>query len=584
MKKFLLLIVFIPLVEMSFAQQFQKHTGIGADEASDSRSVNFVDINNDGFDDLFISNGKKGGQKDFLYINDTKGGFIKATGMDLVDVSNPSDGASFADFDNDGFIDGIVSSWYGSEDLLVKNTNGILNRHSNAGITLATFAETAVFADYDNDGLLDIYITISDGDLHNILYKNIGGSKFQRITDHVLVEDAKLSRAAIFADFNNDRLPDLFVVNESNASNDLFYNLGKGNFQKVTTGSLVTDKISSITASVADIDRDGDLDIFVGNAGYFLSVKNQLYINENGNFSSVLNDAVVAKATCTYGSTFADIDNDGDEDLIISNGFCNVGLNNILYKNNGDGTFVEAIADLGDNTQVCSFGIAASDFNNDGFVDIAVANCQNRTTSPEPNNTILINKGNTNHWIKIGLEGLVSNKNAIGARVKVKAEFSGKSVWQTKEVSAQSGYAGQNSMTLVFGLAEATKADSMIILWPSGKTDYYKDLQSDSLYKYTEQLANSTGSLYNKHKTLTLYPNPNMGLIHFEISEEISANLNEMKVTISDALGNIKKLKKEAYTFHKGKGEIRLTEMIEGMYYLIISVEDRQYASLFMKH
>ena len=114
----------------SYAQSFEIVTGPISGTISDSRSVNFLDINNDGWEDIYISNGLAGGQKDFLYINDGTGQMIEITDMEIVQAVNPSDGASFADFNNDGHVDGVISSWYGAEDLLyLNNGSAVLNYH-----------------------------------------------------------------------------------------------------------------------------------------------------------------------------------------------------------------------------------------------------------------------------------------------------------------------------------------------------------------------------------------------------------------------------------------------------------------------
>ncbi|MEL6923417.1 MAG: VCBS repeat-containing protein, partial [Bacteroidota bacterium] len=110
------LVLFSCLLHEARAQNFSIAPGSISNTASDARSVNFVDINNDGWEDIYISNGLKGGQKDMLYLNDGTGQFTEVTNMEIVEAVNPSDGASFADYDNDGHVDAIVSSWYGAED------------------------------------------------------------------------------------------------------------------------------------------------------------------------------------------------------------------------------------------------------------------------------------------------------------------------------------------------------------------------------------------------------------------------------------------------------------------------------------
>ena len=196
-----------------FAQALQLSTGAIVETASDSRSVNFLDVNKDGWEDIFISNGLNGGQMDLLYLNNGDGTFSSVNNTPIVDANNPSDGASFADFNNDGYIDGIVSSWYGAEDLLFLNDgNGALQYHPNAGITSSSFTETAAFGDFNNDGWLDLYITNSGGNKKNFLYQNLQNGSFQIQGDHPLAQEAKLSRGVIWGDFNSDGFSDLFVA------------------------------------------------------------------------------------------------------------------------------------------------------------------------------------------------------------------------------------------------------------------------------------------------------------------------------------------------------------------------------------
>lgn len=150
-KVFLIFFLISPFFLQS--QQFELASGFITSKLSDSRSVNFFDLNNDGWEDIYISNGLSGGQPDLFYLNDGTGQFTEVTDMETLQASNPSDGASFVDYNNDGHIDGVISSWYGAEDLLYLNDgNGNLNYNSNAGIATGSFAETATFGDYDNDG------------------------------------------------------------------------------------------------------------------------------------------------------------------------------------------------------------------------------------------------------------------------------------------------------------------------------------------------------------------------------------------------------------------------------------------------
>lgn len=511
MKTNTLLYTFLLLSSTLSAQLFEVAPGHISNTSSDSRSVNFLDLNNDGWEDIYISNGLEGGQKDFLYLNDGTGQFTQITNMEIVTAENPSDGASFADFNNDGHVDAIVSSWYGAEDLLYLNDGaGNLNYNTGAGIISGSFAETALFGDYNGDGWLDIYVTNSGGNLKNYLYRNLQNNKFNRITVHPLVDAAKASRAAIWVDVNNDMRPDLFVANEGNATNDLYISQEDGSYTPLTEGTIVTTVISSITASWGDIDNDGDMDCFVGNSGYFAQVRNQLFRNNgNLNFEEIMTGPVVTGLSCTFGSAFGDYDNDGDLDLIIANGFCNGGLANVLYENQGDGTFVEASSQLVSNGNTCSFGIAWGDVNNDGFLDLMVANCKNAPVGVQPANKLLLNQGNDNNWLQVKLIGNPSNTNAIGAKVRIKATIDGVPVWQIREIQSQTGYAGQNSLVAHFGLGDAENVDSLVVNWPSGNVQTLENVSINQKLVVDESVISSTRDLASESSlNFLISPNP----------------------------------------------------------------------------
>ena len=454
----------------TMAQQFALQTAPFTSYPSDSRSVNIIDVNQDGWEDIFISNGKKGGQKDFLFLNNGKGEFQLSPLMPLTTALNPSDGASFADINNDGAIDAIVSSWYGAPDVLfVNNKKGALGIDSTAGLVKGSFAETATFGDYNNDSWIDLYITNSGRTKSNFLYENQGDGSFKQIKDYVLTQTQLLSRGANWVDVNGDGLIDLFVCNEEKSVNELYLNHGGGVYESDQKSGLSSTAFSSMTASWGDIDNDGDLDAFIGNSGYFSPQKNQLFRNDEGHFIELKDSPIAKTDNCTFGSAFADFDNDGDLDLAISNGFCKDNLQNQLYENQGDGTFKEVSHLLTVQQATCSFGLAWGDVNNDGFQDLVIANCQNGKADTEKVNTLLLNEGNENHWLKVKLKGTQSNGSAIGAKVKLKAIINGEIVWQMRVVSAQTGYAGQNSLVAHFGLGDAKQIEELWVEWPSGK-------------------------------------------------------------------------------------------------------------------
>lgn len=467
-------------------QQFTRiTTGDLVSTSSDSRSCNFVDINNDGWDDLFISNGPTNGQNNMLYINNGDGTFVTVTNDPIVKDMGKSDGTSFADIDNDGDLDAFVVTWYGQENFFYRNQgNGtFIHESENLLGKIGTFSETASWGDFDQDGLVDLYLTNSDGNKQNLLYRNKGNGQFERIEHPALTKTENTARSIHWIDFDNNGKTDLFITNEK-GYNEFYHNQGNGIFNSLE----VLDKPwNSTGSSWADIDNDGDLDLFVANAGYYAEQHNQLFLNDGkGNFKEVINSPLTTQGGCSYGSAFGDVDNDGDLDLLVANGYCLSNLQDFLYLNDGKGNFTRDTTYLPDLPQACSFGVAWGDYNNDGFIDLAIAQCQNRKNQDPPANTLYKNNGNANNWLKIKLEGTASNRVGIDAKIRVLAEVKGEKIWQLRTVSGQSGYCGQNSVVAHFGLGDTKKVEEIVVEWPSGKRSIRKKVSSNQLLHIKE--------------------------------------------------------------------------------------------------
>jgi hypothetical protein len=287
------------------------------------------------------------------------------------------------------------------------------------------------------------------------------------------VTDQAASRVGIWGDYDNDGDPDVFVANESNQSNGLYNNQGDGTFARVLSGPHFTDGGDSFGASWGDYDNDGDLDLFVANFG---NENNFLYTNNgDGTFTAVTGGPIVTDGSWSIGSAWGDVDNDGDLDLYVANGFGLPTLTNFLYLNNGDGTFTKITSDVSVTDIGWSYGCAMGDIDEDGDLDIGVAKC----ISNNEHNVIYLNDGNANHWLDIECVGILSNRSSVGARVHVKATIDGSPVWQMREITSQSGYAGQSGLNAWFGLGNATVADSVTVTWPSGITRVFDDVPAD---------------------------------------------------------------------------------------------------------
>lgn len=473
------------------SQSFTKITaGAIVNDGGASRSVNWIDYDNDGYLDLFVSNGLEGGERNFLYKNNRDGSFTKIISGPIVEHAQPYDGASWADTDGDGDVDCFVVNWYDSSNVFFLNNGGGVFARTNIGASQTDrgYSETCSWGDYDNDGRLDLYVSNSGssslGAKRNFLYHNTA-SGFVKIDTGAIVTDQFFSRGVSWIDYDNDGDQDMFVVSERNQANTLYKNrlkeTGAASFERIVSGAIATDVASSVSSSWADFDNDGDQDVFVAN-GWPFGQNDFLYLNNgNGTFGKVTSGDAVNDAAFSESSAWGDFDNDGDLDLFVTTAFASAGTKNFLYKNqlmeNGTASLQKITAGDIVNDVGYSFGCAWGDYDRDGDLDLFVA----KTFNENENNALYRNdNANGNHWILINCTGSGLNKSGIGAKVRVKATINGNTVWQTRIVEGQSGYCGQN-LQLHFGLGNATSIDSMKIEWPSGNVESFLNVIADRI-------------------------------------------------------------------------------------------------------
>lgn len=517
------------------AQFFSKvTTGPLVNTPGDTRSVNWVDVNQDGLVDCFLSNGPSGGQNNFLFINNGGGSFTRITTDTITKDLTPSDGATFGDINNDGNPDACVVNWYNVNNLLYTgNTGGSFSRHTGPIVANdAGYSETASWGDYDNDGLLDLYVTNSAGNRKNFLYHNTGNNTFTKIITGSVVNDSYYSRCVNWTDIDNDGDLDLFVTNESLQNENIYRNDGGGTFTSLTSGPLLTNGGNTMSGSWGDYDNDGDMDVFLANDQGF----NALFRNNgNFNFTKILNDTLVKTPARSFSSAWSDVDNDGDMDVFVTNAFLpGTKQVNFFYTNNGNGTFTRNTTDIITQDSAWYYGCAFADYDNDGFEDLAVATC--RFAGVDQPDRLYHNNGNTNKWLTITLQGTISNRMAIGAKVRVKAIINGSPVWQMREITAQSAYCGQSDIRAHFGLGNATQADSIKIEWPSGIVAYYTQVSANQFVQYVETGTSRIAETDESGKgDLRVYPNPAGKHINLEL-KGTTFDTNDM-VTITDTKG-----------------------------------------------
>lgn len=458
----------------------------------DSRSANIVNFDADSLLDIFISNGPQVTEVDILYQNINGSILLPISTDPLVTTSGSSVGASWADFDNDGDDDVFVSTWWGQQNLFFRNDGDGSFTQIVSGPIVAenTFSESGAWADFDGDGDVDLYVCNSDGDLRNHLYRNDGGGSFTKLGGQHVTDETANSRVGVWGDYDNDGDADIFVANESNQLNRLYQNNGDGTFTRILSGDIFFDGGSSFGASWGDYDNDNDLDLFVANWG---NEDNFLYTNNgDGTFTKVTSDTVVNDGGYSVGSAWGDVDNDGDLDLFVGNSFGPGTLVDFLYYNNGDGTFTRAADPPIGTYSGWTYGCAMGDIDSDGDLDIVAARCQGASET----NILYQNGGTTNHWLAVRCIGDISNRSSIGARVRVKAIIDGQPVWQMREITSQSGYAGQSDIAAWFGLGDATQADSVEIVWPSGVRYVLESIAADQRLDVEECGDDADGDQY----------------------------------------------------------------------------------------
>ncbi len=507
-KYYMILLSVIYNCKITGQTTFKKLTdGAVVNTLTDSRSINFADFNKDGLEDLLITQGNSAGASDLIYFN--KGDLIFEIQPHLTQqISDPSVGATIGDMNNDGLSDIYVASWYNKKNVLFKGkeNNGfdIIQMNPNS------YSESASWGDYDNDGYLDLYVCNSGNnasDNHNLLYKNNTGT-LTLLPDHKTVKETNFSRSATWIDYDNDGDIDLFICNENQTKNDLFKNEGNGNFIKViSAGDLLEEASGSMSASWADVNNDGWMDVFICNSGFFIGQPNRLYINNGDGTFTKRAGIFESDNGCSFSSSFSDYDNDGDVDLVVTNGFCNGLIRNFLYLNDGTGIFSKDLTSITSLQTQCSFGTAWGDLNNDGFPDLVIANCKNSSQAPMSKNQIWINDGNENHWLKFKLAGVISNSLAIGARVYVSSVLNGVRIKQVRELTSVSGYCSQNSNIIHFGMGNAEVADTIMVVWPSGNSQTLTDIITNETLVFNESVINSTSD-YKDIISFDISPNP----------------------------------------------------------------------------
>ena len=472
--------------------------------------VAFLDVDGDGWLDLLFVNGRdwtprQGGSTARLYRNNGRAGFADVTRGSGLDVAMYGIGVAVGDYDNDGRDDVYITALEG--DRLFHNEGGGRFRDATAssGIRNANFGTSAAWLDYDKDGKLDLFVAnyvqwTAKGDLwcsldgatksyctpesyrgtSSRLFHNLGGGRFEDTGHRAGIDDAtSKSLGVAVLDYNGDGWPDIFVANDTQP-NKLYRNNRNGTFTDEGTRAGVAYSEEGIArgamgADASDYDRSGRPHLLVGN---FSNQMLGLYHNEgNGLFVDEAPKSSVGRASLlslTFGVFFLDYDLDGLPDIFAANGHIEQEINRVqpriqyrqpplLFRNAGKGRFENASGTVGAEftRPIVARGAAYGDYDGDGDLDVVI------TTNHGPAYLFRNDGGNRNNWIAVRTRGVKSNRDGIGAVVRIESA-AGK---QWNVVHSGSSYASQSDLTLTFGLGTDKTVSSIEVEWPSGIKD-----------------------------------------------------------------------------------------------------------------
>ena len=483
-----------------------------------------IDYDNDGDPDILLVNGS-----DFpghkakrttlkLYRNNGKGAFTDVTARAGMDVEIYGMGAAVGDYDNDGWDDIYVTA-LGESRLFHNEHNGTFRDVTKtSGTNNAGYGASAAWVDYDKDGKLDLFVTnyvkwSEKEDLYCTLdgrnksyctpeaykgdtcrlYHNLGGGRFEDVTQKSGIYDptSKALGVAII-DYDLDGWPDLAVANDTER-NKLYRNNHNGTFTEQAVQAGIAFSEDGVARGAMGIDQ-GDFDhsgfpsLAIGN---FSNQMLGLYHNEgNRFFIDIAPASTIGRASLlslSFGLFFFDYDLDGHEDIFVANGHIEPEIARIqpqvtfaqlplLFRNLGQSRFQEVGKQLGFTKKLVARGAASGDIDNDGRLDILLM------TNGGPAYLFRNAVGTSNKAIRIKTIGTRSNRNGIGATLKINsANGSG---WQM--VRSGSSYCSQSELMLTFGLGKAPQADSVEITWPSGQRDTLRNLKANATYTVEE--------------------------------------------------------------------------------------------------
>ena len=496
---FIILVLFLFISQIIIAQSFERiETIAGLGVLEENNGVAVADYDGDKDLDIFvvaIAKDENGNEISHsrLFKNNNDGTFqdvtleaglnnlfpISEEGDDFFGLAGIKHGVSWGDYDNDGFPDLFFTHSFKIQLFHNEGNGTFVEKTTEAGFQRTNTCRNtgATWFDLNNDGFLDIYISEWGNCLNNSLYLNNGNGTFQNVTEQFGRENLiRFSYMSLPFDFNEDGYYDLYVTNDFREPNDLFINENGTSFSEQAQNYGVGNPGDDMGIAMGDYNNDGFFDMFITNIN-----ENVLLMNNGDNtFVNIAIDENLRDTGWAWDTSFSDFDLDGDEDLFVVNGFKllkNDGEYNMYFKNllkEGQDSFSDFSEQVNLNDLTTSVGAAIFDFDNDGDLDIFVTN-SDRPSYFYKNNIIDVSQGANLKWLKVSLEGTVSNRNAIGTKISLTTDDGTLNRYYTGL-----GFLSQSIQPVHFGLGTASQINELKITWPSGLVETYDNLTSNT--------------------------------------------------------------------------------------------------------
>ena len=509
------------------AQTFRLQTEqAGLDASFDNNGVAVADYDLDGDLDIYLVAYRQYDPDDEttwnrLYRNNGDGTFVDVTleagvlsriaGFDKGGMGNKF-GAAWGDYDNDGDPDLFLTN-IGPELLFRNDGDGTFTDVTDlAGVAGQpedeSASSSALWWDYDIDGDLDLYVSAWAGAgspkiSENRMYENQGDGTFADVSAASGLADGGRTWTSIPLDADNDGLIDLYVVNDY-GPNKFYVNQGDKTFLEATAAFGLDDEGHGMGVTVGDFNNDGFFDIYLTNIAEFYP--NPLFVNDGqGYFTEQAKAFGLDDAGWAWGTEFFDCDNDGDLDLYVANGFMIDPGNNFFFTNHlADRnllSFEDTSAASGTDGGAEARGLAVFDYDNDGDLDLLGANWD----APP---SLYHNQSSTQNWLKVRLEGTTSNRNALGAVVRV--TMGDQALYRQNDGV---DFLGQSLQPLHFGLGRAQTAEAVHVRWPNGTGETFYDIPANQtlIIKEGQGIATATEDIPTFPEDAALlgaFPNP----------------------------------------------------------------------------